>query len=290
MEYSNSQPPEGINASLEHPLKEFIWLSASVMAAFFALIVLAITLADFFSAYIPFEVEKRFTSQHLSEEGKPQALHDYLNGLAARLSAEMELPEGITITVHYLDEATVNAFATLGGNVYIFRGLLDKMPNENALAMVMAHEIAHIKHRDPIRGAGRMVVLGLAMSMLSSHMGNALLEQTLSQEATLTILKYSRDQESSADEEAIAALKRLYGHVDGAAALFEILQKEGGDEPMLEFFSTHPFSSKRIARVYEAGSQDMPDSRLTPLPENFASWLSESTEPQCETATDAGSK
>ena len=64
--------------------------------------------------------------------------------------------------MHYDASDTVNAFATLGGHVVIYRGLLEKLPNENVVAMVVAHEIAHIKHRDPVAALGRGVAITLA--------------------------------------------------------------------------------------------------------------------------------
>ena len=50
----------------------------------------------------------------------------------------MDLPKDMSITVHYSTDKTVNAMATLVGNIIIFQGLIDVLPNENALAMVMA--------------------------------------------------------------------------------------------------------------------------------------------------------
>jgi len=274
VEYSNRQPPEGINASLEHPLKEFAWLTASVLAFFLLLIVVIFVLVDALCQYIPFEVEQRLMSEHVTTQETAPELQQYLDDVAVRLSAEMDLPEGMQVRVHYLDEDTVNAFATLGGQILLCRGLLAKLPHENALAMVLAHEIAHVKNRDPIQGAGRGVVLALALAMVSSQMGNGLLEQALSHETNLAMLKYSRDQESSADVEALAALQGVYGHVNGADALFRVLEEEkGGLEIGLEFFSTHPFTENRIARVAAAAATGGAEQAVTPLPQAFAGWL-----------------
>ena len=61
-----------------------------------------------------------------------------------------------------------NAYATLGGNIILTRELINSMSSENALSMVLAHEIAHIKHRDPIRSAGSQVFLYAMFSILGS--------------------------------------------------------------------------------------------------------------------------
>lgn len=51
--------------------------------------------------------------------------------------------------------------ATPGGHVIIYRGLLEKIPNENTLVMLLGHEIGHIKLRHPVKALGKGVVIGL---------------------------------------------------------------------------------------------------------------------------------
>jgi len=280
MKYSNPHIPEGINTSQEHPLKEFVLLTAGVAAVVVAAVLLLGYLADTFSYRIPFSVEKSLVDSRFVKEGSvkksaaPQ-MQAYLNQLAAKLSAAQNLPKDMTITVHYVDDEMVNAFATLGGNVIMFRGLLEKLPHENALAMVLAHEIAHIKHRDPIRSMGRGVVIGLALSMVSATLGNTVTDQMLSGGGMLTVLHYSRDQENAADETALEALRVLYGHVDGAPDLFTVLEKASAGLPQVEFFSSHPLTQKRIERIREIAATlhtaKIPE--LQPLPEGFAAWM-----------------
>ncbi len=280
MKYSNPQIPEGINTSRQHPLKEFFLLTAGVAAVVVAAVLLLGYLADTFAYRIPFSIEKRiadgrFLKPLTAKKTTAPQMTAYLNALAGKLSAAQNLPEDMTITVHYVDDAMVNAFATLGGNVILFRGLLEKLPNENALAMVLAHEIAHIKHRDPVRSIGRGVVIGLVLSMVSATLGNAVTDQLLSGGGMLTVLHYSRDQENAADETALNALRVLYGHVDGAADLFAVLEKAGAGSLQVEFFSSHPLTQKRIERIGEVDATLRADKNpaLQPLPPGFDLWM-----------------
>ena len=280
MKYSNPQIPEGINTSKEHPLKEFVLLTAGVAAAVVATVLLLGYLADTFAYRIPFSIEKRIADGRFLKElavkksAAPQ-MSAYLKELASKLSAAQNLPKDMTITVHYVDDEMVNAFATLGGNVIMFRGLLEKLPNENALSMVLAHEIAHIKHRDPVRSIGRGVVIGLALSMVSATLGNTVTDQLLSGGGMLTVLHYSRDQESAADETALESLRILYGHVDGASDLFDVSEKAGAGLPQAEFFSSHPLTHKRIERIREIAAtlRTAKNPELQPLPPGFATWM-----------------
>lgn len=272
MEYSNPQLPEGINASQEHPLKEFFWLTASVLAAALLLIVVAVVLADTLATRIPFRVERELTAKYIDTASVSAEMEAYLNALAARLATAEGLPEDMVVRIHYRDDDTVNAFATLGGNIFMFRGLLEKLPHENALAMVLGHEIAHIKHRDPIRGVGRAVVIGLSLSMLSGEAGDAVLQRALSQGTLLTLLKYSRDQERAADAVALEAVRDLYGHTEGAAALFEVLMEAHGTDTEPEIFRSHPLTVERLART-RAAAPATPELSVTALPDGFAGWL-----------------
>ena len=281
MQYTNPEIPEGINTSKEHPLKEFLWLTGGVLAIVIVVVVTLVFLSDILTAYIPFSVEKSISLPVDDKEIKNGPMHAYLESLTERVSQAEELPDGMSIRVHYVDADTVNAFATLGGNVILFRGLLEKLPNENSLAMLLAHEIAHIKYRHPIRSIGRGVVVGLALSVVSSSAGNAVLEQFMGKAGYLTMLQYSRGMESQSDEAATRAVLALYGNLNGADDLFKILQQEAGDNQPPKFFSTHPLTASRIARIesykeqHPAGGND-----VTPLPAAFSEWVQSRKENQ----------
>jgi len=276
MEYSNPQIPEGINSSKEHPLKEFVILTGGILAiVFVALLVLSVA-ADKLAHRIPFSVELSMTEGRFSSDKHAGPMQRYLNKLAQRIVVAQQFPQDISIKVHYIDSDTVNAFATLGGNILIFRGLLEKLNNENALTMVLAHEAAHIKYRHPIRSAGRGVVIGIALSMVSSSLGSSVTEAVLGSAGQVTILKYSRDQEREADETALTTLKNMYGHVDGATDLFEVFSKmEKNRTASPEFFSSHPLTGDRLQEIelFKSAIGQSGKVRKTRLPKEFSSWL-----------------
>jgi predicted Zn-dependent protease len=196
----------------------------------------------------------------------------YLQQLAERLAAAENLPAEMRVTVHYVDRDIVNAFATLGGHVVVFRGLLEKMPDENALAMVLAHEIAHVKHRHPIQALGRGVVLGVALSIVTSATGSQSLGSVLGDAGLLTVLSFNRAQEEEADHAALAALARHYGHVAGADTFFsmvEQLPERVGKQNVPTFLSTHPLSRKRIDNLHAVARRNgwRFDRPVVPLPD-----------------------
>lgn len=271
MEYSNPEIPEGINTSKTHPLKEFIWLTGGVVSVIAVLMIVLILISDVLTRYIPFSVEQKLASSVIKPDSETGPLAEYLQTLTQRIALAENLPDDMSISVHYLDDDTVNAFATLGGHVFIFRGLLEKLPNENALAMVLSHEIAHIKHRHPIRSLSRGVLIALAMSVISTSAGDSVTEGFLGEAGLLTVMKYSRDMEAEADQTAITTLLARYGHLAGANELFQILQKEAGSLEVPEFFSSHPLNEVRIKNINKHTTHD--NNTVTPLPQDYKKWF-----------------
>ena len=287
MEYHSPEIPEGINTSKEHPLKEFFILVTGVIGLL-AVILFSLSLAaEHLAQYVPFSAEQRIAA--LYENTLPakkivdpdeEKIQRYLQQLADQLAAAEELEPGMTIKMHYVNDDTVNAFATLGGHVVMFRGLLEKIPDENTLAMVMAHEIAHIKHRHPIKALGRAVIVGVAIGLVSTSMGDSMTSRILGDAGLLTTLKFSRDQETQSDNTAMQAMAAHYGHVTGADKLFEILQQEHGEDGLRvpQFLSTHPLSAQRIQNVNNHAVQAgwSLQQKATSLPAEFSDWLTTS--------------
>lgn len=277
MDYSNPEIPEGINYSKTHPLKEFALLTLGVFGGLLIAVLILALLADHFAQYIPYRVEKNFHILVPHKDDGPPALHNYLNILAKRISKVEDLPPGMVITPHYVDSEVVNAYATLGGHIVLYRGLLEKLQHENALVMVMAHEIAHVKYRHVIRSMGSGLVVGIALSMLNSSLGNSMVNSMINQTGQVGMLKFSRSHEQEADDAGLKALQAIYGNIAGADELFIAIKAEEKGSFVPEFLRTHPAISARIEHIQhlqrERGQSSM---ELKQLPREFKSWLAES--------------
>lgn len=275
MRYENPQLPEGINVTRQHHLKEFAVLVGGTLAVVFSLALLLGWLAEFFAARVPFSYEQEIAGEFVPQSAAPDtaqaAVTADLQALADALAVHMRLPAGMRIRVHYIDDAdTVNAFATLGGHIVVFRGLLARMPSENALAMILAHEIAHIRHRDPIVALGRGVAVGLALAAIAGISGDTLTDRVFGTAGTVAALQFSRDQERAADAAAVAAVVARYGHAADTAAVFESLAGPTGGHLLRppEFLSSHPDLEKRGVAIgaYAAAHGWPVDGTPRPLP------------------------
>lgn len=272
-EFSNPKlPQEEVNVGADRPLRNFFGLvfGAIVVGALCAG-ALALAVGEF-AHLLPYRAELRLVEPYAAKfERAPGEVEAYLQGIAGRLAARAPLPEGMQVRVHYVDEPVVNAFATLGGHLAVYRGLLERVPDENVLAMVIAHEIGHLRLRHPIRSLGRGVAFAAALSLFSAGAGNQVAERVLGQSGMLTLLSFSRAQEEEADESGLAALAAEYGHAGGALETFALLQsaarERGGAEPP-RILSTHPLSQDRIDRLAGriAGAGLRADGPRTPLP------------------------
>ena len=271
MEYQNPQIPEGINRSREHPLREFAILTVGVLGGLALAMGLLLAAIGWWAPLIPFQWESGWTNAdavladldrdaHTADEapegqapnapGERQRTEAYLNQLAAELldamrrAAAPDDPVGeISVRVHYVEDDLVNAFATLGGQIIIYEGLLQRLDSENAVAMLLGHELAHIVHRDPLVAFARSVGVGTLLGLISgiSDAGDAVAGVT-----QLASLGFSRQQENRADRAALIALHAHYGHVGGADELYRELLAEGS-ELFPEFLSSHPLTEERLA-------------------------------------------
>lgn len=285
MHYENRLPPEGINTSRVHPLKQFLQLLVGALV----LIVLITVVLQFTGSYlarrIPFSYElavmERLDIDRVSDGDYPQ-MTAYLNALAHRVGRQLPMPEGMQVQVHYVDEDVFNAFATVGGNLFFYRGLLSRMPDENTLAMVMAHEISHVLHRDPLASLGGGVASTIALLGLTGNMGTGMAGHVLGNAGILTSVQFTRQMEKAADHAALRALNAEYGHVNGASTLFELfISKRDGSSKSRQpawlerFLSTHPLDEDRISGLAEQAAESHwdTDGGLTPLPPRFKEWL-----------------
>jgi len=257
LNYENPAPKEDANYTIEHPLKEFTHLVIGLGVVLIIAVMVLSAAAGYLAKFIPIEYEQKMVSQidfsfsdsadTVSEED--QQIQQRLQALADKLVARMDLPEGTNIKVHYSSSETVNALATLGGNVVFFKGLLDKIETEEELAAVMAHEIAHIKHRHPIVALGKGVTLATLASVIGGASESSAGQWLIGNTVNLTLLQFSRSQERQSDATAADALYKTYGHIQGAEKLFENfseLESESIDfSGGLDIFRSHPYSDDR---------------------------------------------
>ena len=262
MKFENPELPEDINVSHEHPLKEFSQLLLGVLVCVAVFLVVLHYSAQYLVKYIPFRYEDAmvdkvdfFHTPDLSVDEKRQQAQ--LQTLANQLSSVMQDGQDIDVVVHYSDQEIVNAFATLGGHIFIYQGLLDQLQSEQALAMVLAHEIAHVRLRHPLSSLSKGLTLITFGALITGVSGNSAGDLLINSSTNLGLLTFSREQERQSDLLAAKAIQAYYGNIAGAKDLFstfEALQQSPKYTP--EIFMSHPHSETRWQTLFDSAVKE----------------------------------
>jgi beta-barrel assembly-enhancing protease len=272
MEFEAKQIPEGINTSQEHPLKEFFILLTGVAFLVGIVFFILVLLSDYLVQYIPLEKEQQwfssstmasFSDQNTSPE--ELSVNEYLLKLVNQLDPSTS--ESSYYSIQLIDEESPNAFITPGGHIFVTSGLLSLVNSENALAMVIAHEMAHQIHRHPIKSLGRGMVIGMVAIIFTGIDGSEWASQMLANTFNLGLLAYSRDQEREADQTGLQLLVDYYGHSAGSQYFFtQMMQNsEHKQSKLSEYLSTHPNIEDRLKYLEQHAVNE--NAELTPLPE-----------------------
>ena len=166
-------------------------------------------------------------------------------------SDKIRYKDEFTWEVKLINDETLNAFATPGGHIYFYTGLIKYLNKADHFAGVMGHEIAHADRRHTSQQLQRQYGISVLLSVLSG--GNpGLLSQIA---AGLVTLKYSRGAESEADAYSVEYLQDTQFACNGAAGFFEKLIQEGQGGGQPEFLSTHPNPDNRVADINQKADQ-----------------------------------
>ncbi|HYW22253.1 MAG TPA: M48 family metalloprotease [Nodularia sp. (in: cyanobacteria)] len=172
-------------------------------------------------------------------------INRYVEQIGQRLVASSDRPN-LPFTFQVVEDNAINAFATLGGFVYIHTGLMKAANNEAELASVIAHEIGHI--------GGKHLVQQMRQREIASGVASA---AGLDRNAAVGIgvelalnRPRSRKDEFDADIRGLKTLTQA-GYAQSAMVSFmqKLMQKRGS---MPTFLSTHPGTSDRIKSLQSA--------------------------------------
>ncbi len=158
-------------------------------------------------------------------------------------------------TFSIVDSSAINAFATPGGYVYVYSGLIELIENESQLAGVLAHEIGHIKARHiakTIESSKKINLTTIAAVLAGAFLGGggeltaAVASFSLATATTLN-LKYSREHEEEADRLGMSYLTRVGYDGKSMLDLLKIMRKyEFYSDSVPSYFLTHPGTEDRI--------------------------------------------
>ena len=223
--------------------------------------------------------KKAVSAATLSDNDVKAYVHEYVlysdsvNPVAAPDSEYtvrlMKLTEGLNdvdgtplnFKVYLTDE--VNAFACADGSVRVYSGLMDLMNDDEVLG-VIGHEVGHVAHKDT-KNAMKQALINSALFDGIGATGNTASKLTDSQLGVigqnLLNSKYSRQQESNADDYGYDFLKGSGKNPWAMAMAFEKLQSMessagASSSTLSKMFSSHPQTKDRITHIEERCKKD----------------------------------
>lgn len=169
-------------------------------------------------------------------------VQSYVNAVGQRLVPHNNRP-GLTYIFQVVDSDEINAFATMGGYVYVTKGLLALADNEAELAGVIGHEIGHIEGKHLLQ---QIRSTSIQRGVLTAA---GLDRSTIAQLGVELALRrpHSRQDEHDADQRGLRIMGSAnYGQI-AMATFMQKLANMGGSSPA--FLSTHPSSSSRVVDI-----------------------------------------
>lgn len=180
-------------------------------------------------------------------------LQRYVSDVGLRLARASERPN---LPWHFtvVDEPAVNAFALPGGYIYITRGILAFLHDEEQMAGVIGHEIGHVTARHSAQQYTKATSAGIGLTLLSIFVPEARPLQGVAETALgVLFLKHGRDDELQADRLGVQYTAKTGWDPQGVAGMLRTLQRldaaSGSRKGVPNWLSTHPAPADRVDKV-----------------------------------------
>lgn len=148
-----------------------------------------------------------------------------------------------TVQVQVVRNGSINAFATLGGNIIIYEGLLKEASSAEELAGVLAHEIEHVRLRHILQGV--LVRLATTEGIEFIFSGGFSIPNVDAVPFFLN-MNFTKMEEAEADDEAIIRLEKSKVSLRGLYQFFKRMERQSTVNHLL---SDHPSDSSRLKKL-----------------------------------------
>lgn len=177
-----------------------------------------------------------------------------VEGIGSKIVAASEDAKKYEWSFYVVEADIINAFALPGGQVFFYTGILNIIENDDQIATVMGHEIAHVLARHGAERMSQQMLSNVGAQVLSTALNIPPAYQGLYSTAygiasnLGVILPYSRKHETEADVIGINLMFKA-GFDPSEAVVFwqKMSSMSGAKQP--EFLSTHPADSRRITDI-----------------------------------------
>ena len=203
-------------------------------------------------AQVSKEIESNPEQYPILDENKYPQAYSYLHGMRDRIlnSGEVTYKDKFAWELKIIQNDTVlNAFATPGGYIYVYTGLIKYLDKEDDLAGVLGHEIAHADQRHSVRQLQKVYGVQILLSIALGSNPSQLAQIAAGLAGNLGTLKFSRDHEKEADDYSVVYLANTKYQCNAAYSFFQKLLDEQKSGQVPQFLSTHPAPEERVEDI-----------------------------------------
>jgi len=163
------------------------------------------------------------------------------------------------------NDKVVNAWCMPGGKIAVYTGILKITQNDNALAAVMGHEIAHAVAKHSVERASQALTVNIGAQVADIFLGGAInrARNSVGQASGMDIFKlgifnpFGRKQETEADYLGLIFSSLAGYDIREAAKLWKRMSENNKGKEPPQFMSTHPSSKNRIINLNKWSTEVM---------------------------------
>lgn len=195
------------------------------------------------------EIQQQYAGRFLDEDDpRSRMVKRVLERLLPFAFAEAHGLREMNWEVHVIDSPEMNAFVVPGGKVFVFTGILPQCRDEDGIAAVLGHEIAHVvaRHTAERMSQAPLILIPILASLaldVSFYSANAILQLFLSMPA-------SRKHEAEADYIGLLMAAQACYRPEAAMEFWARMEKSGQQGPP-QILSTHPSNHNREEKIRE---------------------------------------
>jgi predicted Zn-dependent protease len=188
-------------------------------------------------------------------------LNRYVRCIANAITAEIQGSGNWEVVV--FQDVAANAFALPGGKIGVYTGMLKIAANQDQLATVIGHEVAHVISQHPNERVSTQYATQTGLQKIGEWFGagqaaNPQLMGLLGIGAQVGLtLPFGRKQETEADIVGLNLMARAGFDPRQSVPLWQNMATQGGPTPP-EILSTHPANQTRITGLSEYVRQVLP--------------------------------